>query len=66
MVSFEPLFTENVLEAPLDEVVCYCVGVTKGQILGAIREGARGLQDIQAMTHACTLGQCEELSPRRR
>ncbi len=59
-------FTENILEAPLNEVACYCSNVSKGQILEAIWAGARSLQDIKAMTGACIIGRCKELSPRGR
>ena len=42
------------------EVICYCAGVTKAQILD---NGARNLDDIKQMTGACTIGRCKELSP---
>lgn len=45
------------------EVVCYCAGVTKSQILEALDNGARNLDDIKQMTGACTIGRCKELSP---
>lgn len=48
-----------------DDIVCYCSGVTCGQILDAIEQGARTLSDIRRMTGACTLCQCKELSPRK-
>lgn len=59
-------YTENVLEAPLDETVCWCSGVSKRSILDAIRNGARNMDDIRRMTGACTQGRCKELSPRSR
>jgi NAD(P)H-nitrite reductase large subunit len=31
----------NILKAPLNEMVCYCLKVSKGRILTAIQEGAR-------------------------
>ncbi|GKT07802.1 (2Fe-2S)-binding protein [Desulforhabdus sp. TSK] len=62
----EDAFTENILTAPSEEVVCYCAGVIKGQILQAMREGARSLQDVKATTGACTVERCKELNPRRR
>lgn len=49
-----------------EEIVCYCSKVTKGQILNALGEGAKTLEDIRKMTGACTLGKCKELSPRRK
>jgi NAD(P)H-nitrite reductase large subunit len=60
------LFTEDILMAPLTEMVCYCSNVTKGRIMAAIQEGAHHLEDIKAATGACTAGKCKELSPRKR
>jgi NAD(P)H-nitrite reductase large subunit len=59
-------FTTNVLDAPLNETVCWCSGVSKQSILNAIQNGARSMDDIRRMTGACTLGRCKELSPRGR
>lgn len=47
-----------------NEIVCYCSNVTKGQIVEAIENGARTLDDIKKMTGACTVGRCEELNPK--
>ncbi|MCK7490497.1 MAG: hypothetical protein MZW92_00860, partial [Comamonadaceae bacterium] len=58
-------FSENILEAPADEPVCWC-SVSKQKILQAITDGARNLDDIRRTTGACTLGRCKELSPRGR
>lgn len=49
-----------------DEIICYCSNVTKAQIIDAIRNGAKTLQDIQEMTSACTVGKCKEMSPKKR
>ena len=59
-------YTKNILEAPLEELVCWCSGVSKRSILGAIKNGAQNMDDIRRMTGACTLGRCKELSPRGR
>ncbi len=59
-------YTINVLEAPLDETVCWCSNVSKQSILDAIQNGARSMDDIRRMTGACTVGRCKELSPRGR
>ena len=59
-------YTINVLEAPLDEIVCWCSNVSKQSILDAIQNGARSMGDIRRMTCACTVGRCKELSPRGR
>lgn len=46
-----------------NEIICYCSNVSKKEILEAIANGAKSLQDIRDMTGACTLGKCKELSP---
>jgi NAD(P)H-nitrite reductase large subunit len=60
------LYTEDVLKAPLNEIVCYCSNITKESIITAIQNGARNLDDIKMITGACTIGKCKELSPRKR
>ena len=45
------------------ELVCYCDNVTKGQILAAMEQGAKTLQDIKRMTGACTSCKCAQLNP---
>lgn len=47
-----------------EEIICYCSNVTKAQILIALENGAKTLDDIRKITGACTLGMCKELSPR--
>ena len=59
-------FTENVLDAPLDEIVCWCSQVTKKTLLEAIRNGANDMATVRSTTTACTIGRCKELSPRHR
>lgn len=59
-------YTENILEAPLDELVCWCNSVSKRSIQDAIQNGARNMDDIRRITGACTKGRCKELSPRGR
>ena len=46
-----------------EEIICYCSNVTKGQIIKAMEQGAKTLNDIRKMTGACTLHRCKELSP---
>lgn len=48
------------------EIICYCSNVTKGQIVDALDNGAKTLDDIRKSTGACTKGQCKELSPRHK
>ena len=60
------LFTEDILKAPLDEIICYCSNVTKENIMTAIQNGAHNLEEIKNETGACTIRKCKELSPRKR
>jgi nitrite reductase (NADH) large subunit len=66
--KFPPLvpYTEDIRLAPDTETVCYCSGVSKGDILAAAQRGARTVADIKAATGACTLGRCKETNPRGR
>jgi NAD(P)H-nitrite reductase large subunit len=59
-------FSEDILFAPLEEMVCYCSGVTRAQILDAIQAGTWSLEQLKAATGACTVAKCAELSPRKR
>lgn len=59
-------FTANIMEAPEDETVCWCSGVSKKTILKAKENGANNMEDIRHITGACTVGRCNELSPRGR
>ena len=59
-------YTINVLEASLDETVCWCSNVSKQSILDAIQNGARSMDDIRRVTGAGIVGRCQELSPRGR
>lgn len=59
-------FSDDILTAPPEELVCYCSQVSKGEILAAMRAGAKTLEDIRSVTGACREGRCKELSPRRR
>lgn len=59
-------YSENILEAPLEEIVCWCSGVSKKTIIDAIESGARNMDDTRRLTGACTKGRCNEFSPRGR
>lgn len=50
----------------INEIICYCSNVTKGEIIKAIDDGAKTLDDIKRMTNACTGGKCRELNPKRK
>jgi NAD(P)H-nitrite reductase large subunit len=58
--------TDDILDAPGDELVCHCSGVTKNRIVEAIRAGARTLAAIKGATGACAIARCQELNPRGR
>ena len=49
-----------------NETICFCSQVTKQEILQSIKDGAKTLQDIRKMTNACTVGNCENLNPKRK
>lgn len=45
----------------MDKVVCYCMGVTNGEVKAAVDAGANTLEDVQAETGASTVcGACME------
>ena len=45
----------------MDKVVCYCMGVTNGEVKAAVDAGANTLEDVQADTGASTVcGACME------
>lgn len=46
-----------------DDLVCYCDHVTKGEIIQAMKNGAKTLADIKKMTGACCSCRCAELNP---
>lgn len=60
------MITENVLEAPDDELVCWCAGVSVKSIREAVQNGALTLEDIRAATGACIKGDCKNTNPRGR
>jgi NAD(P)H-nitrite reductase large subunit len=47
-----------------DPVVCYCGNVRRSEILRAITQGARSLEEIQRATGAGTGSRCQELNPK--
>lgn len=59
-------FTDDILQAPDTELVCYCSRVSKGAILQTKDQGAVTLADIKAATGACTVAHCAVKSPRGR
>ena len=47
----------------MSKIICYCKSVTIDEIEQAIVKGANTLDDIQAITGACTGNKCKELNP---
>ena len=47
-------------------MICYCSNVSKDEIVQAIINGAKTLDDIRKATNACTVGRCKEYSPRKK
>ncbi len=54
---------ENLLD---EDRICYCIGVTKGEITKAIDEGADSLEAIREATKACTGSDCKSTNPLKR
>ena len=48
-----------------NEIICYCSQVTKQEIMRAIKDGAKTLEDIRNKTNACTIGNCLNLNPKK-
>lgn len=53
----------NWRDADMSETVCYCCGVRKRDILRAITNGARTIEDVSAQTTAGTGLECMEKNP---
>ena len=44
-----------------DKIICYCNGISLGDIKEAVKNGAKTLEDVQEATGAGTIcGQCNE------
>ncbi len=52
--------------APDNEMVCFCNGVTKAEIVAAIKAGADDAKSVHHTTNAGFGGNCMELNPRKR
>ena len=46
------------------DTVCYCAGITKGEIFRAVMLGARSIQDVRALTGKLEEGDCETKNPK--
>ena len=53
----------NWKDAPSSRFICYCKDVTKEDIIVAIANGARSLEDVMRATLACTGKNCAALNP---
>ncbi len=49
-----------------DERICYCIGITKGEIVAAVRAGASTLDEVKKATKACTGSDCKHTNPLKR
>ena len=49
-----------------NDLICYCIEVSKGEIVNAIKQGATTLKEIKANTKACTGNECKEKNPNKR
>ncbi len=47
----------------MDNLICYCKGITKSIIEESIYRGAKTLKEIQDQTGVCTGIQCVEKNP---
>ena len=48
-----------------NDLICYCIEVSKGEIVNAIKQGATTLKEIKATTKACTGNECKEKNPQQ-
>lgn len=48
----------------LNEMICYCDHVTRGDIYAAMEQGAKTMKDIKRMTGASTTCNCAEMNPK--
>lgn len=61
-----PSFTPNIMDAPDDEIVCWCVKVTKGQVCDAIAGGSTTLDTLHHQLGILRGKYCADVSPRGR
>jgi len=60
------IFNGDVANLLDEDKICYCIGVTKGEINHAIANGATSLQSIREQTKACTGESCKTSNPQKR
>lgn len=59
-------FTPNIMDAPDNEIVCWCVNVTKGQVCDAVSEGFTTLDALHQQLGILRGEHCSDVSPRGR
>ncbi len=62
----EAIFSADVTRLGKDDNICYCIGVSKGEIEDAILKGATTLKMIKEVTNACTGSSCKDTNPLKR
>lgn len=61
-----PSVTPNILDAPDDEIICWCANVSKGMVCDAIADGVDTLDKLHEQLGILRGTQCAEKSPRGR
>jgi bacterioferritin-associated ferredoxin len=56
----KPLFFKDNSD---DVPICYCSGLTRGEIRDAVKNGCKTIKDIQKYTKKSTTGHCETRNP---
>ena len=49
-----------------NDLICYCIEVSKGEIVNVIKQGAKTLKEIKRLTKAYTGSECKEKNPNKR
>jgi len=62
----EAILTGDVANLESEDNICYCIGVTKGEIEDSIKNGATTLKMIKDVTKACTGNSCKDSNPLKR
>lgn len=60
------IFNGEVENLLYEDKICYCIGITKGEINQAIDNGATTLKSIKEQTKACTGSSCKTTNPQKR
>jgi len=60
------IFSGDVANLDDSDKICYCIGVTKKEIVEAIKSGSNSLAEIKETTKACTGSSCKTSNPQQR